>query len=147
MLGRKGVLIADPSVAAMTDAQWLFEAYALRKRERQETEQKIEFLRLQRQILVNMLGLDLVKQAGGTGEEIIPLSILCGTPEVMQQVLAERDNEDRATDALNDPEFDKFSEALATGNMDELDLWPMPDEDQVIQLSKSPKISFDDDGS
>lgn len=130
----------------MTDAQWLFEAYALRQRERAEAEKQIAVMKMQRQVLISLLGLDMVKQAGGTGEEFVPLSLTCGTPELLAKIFEDAQHEEKATDALNDPDFDAFSEALAKGDMSETDIWPVDQPTEpLIKMTRSPTISFDEE--
>lgn len=127
----------------MNDQQWLFEAYALRKAEERDMQLRIESMKWQRNLLVNLLGLNLVKEAGSDGDEFIPLAVLCGQPEVLKYVFEEREREEKAGDALNDPDFDEWSEKLARGELDD-DLLPLPEED-VLQFGRSPRIVFDEE--
>jgi hypothetical protein len=124
----------------MNDQQWLFEAYALRKADERDMHLRMESMKWQRNLLVNLLGLNLVKEAGGDGDEYIPLAVLCGQPDVMKYVFEEREREEKAGDALNDPDFDEWSEKLARGE----DLLPMPEE-EVLQFGRSPRIVFDEE--
>lgn len=130
----------------MTDGQWLFEAYAMRKAEQRQVDQRIDQFEALKHMLMALLGLDLVEQAGGTGDEFIPLSIMCGQPDVMQKVLEERNVESGATDALNDSDFDAFSERLARGEDPFADdLVPAPESPQIERRDGPVTISFDED--
>lgn len=147
MLGRKGVLISDPSVSAMTDAQWVFEYRALQAKRKEEIEDRKEVLEVQQRMLKAFLGLDIVKQADDEVERWIPLSLICGNPDLLKTIFEENEREEGARDALNDPEFDEWSERLAKGELDETDLWPVEDSDESIVdfTPRTPRISFDED--
>ena len=129
----------------MNDAQWIFEAYALNKRQADEEKMQISILQAQRQMLSRLLGLDLVQRVGEESDQFIPLSILCGQPEVMKAVLEEAEAESKIPSALEDPEFDEMSERMAMGDFS--DLIPIEGDTflPVDQAEYSPRLSFDDD--
>lgn len=126
----------------MNDTQWLFEYKALIEKERLEMARQERLFEAQQQMMSNYLGLNLFSQEG----EFIPLAVMCGTPEILAKLSEEAEHEAKAADAANDPEFDEWSERMARGEVDfEDDLLPMPEEEPLIQFTKSPTISWDDD--
>ena len=116
-MARKGVLISDPSVQAMTEAQWHFEYHALKAREKRTFEQVGHLItatmRAIRATLIRVLGLDLVKtwrQLGVASKEerealkeempFVPMSYLVADAERLQGWL-------KMDDGLSDEEADR----------------------------------------
>lgn len=64
-MARKSILLSDPSVRDMNEAQWLFEYHALQTRERQSvdlvTSMFRALVRAMRHTLITVLGLDLIR--------------------------------------------------------------------------------------
>ena len=125
----------------MTDAQWMFEFHALRTREKEERDERVEIFKAQQQMLVSLLGLNTFTQHE---EEIVPLALMCGTPEILAKLQEESQHESKALDAVDDPEFDEWSEKLAKGDLDDTDLWPAAEE-PLVEFTRSPKLVFDED--
>lgn len=124
----------------MTEAQWLFEYYAARKKEEADVNHAVELHKAKRSMLVDLLGLNLIKRPDG--EVVVPLSVMCGQPEVMSHIFDEQRMEEGVTTALNDPEFDEWSERMARGEIDD-DLWPAEEPEETPPEFRSPKVSFD----
>lgn len=126
----------------MTEAQWLFEYYALKQREKEQ----LELYQHTRKMIVSMLGLDMFRPEGEDPDgPIYPLAMLCGNPEVLSKLQEESGHEAKALSAVEDPDFDAWSEQMAQGMFD-TDLLPAEEADEpLINFSKSPKISFDED--
>jgi hypothetical protein len=127
VLARKGVLITDPSVEKMTEAQWLFEFEGLRQKEEATNEMTGEVVKVcvdaLRNTLIQVLGLNLVHPDDVLPEEresgqpvFIPYSYLGGQPEVMKHVLEKYEKAEeasKATDrAMRDTSFEAFSRDL-----------------------------------
>lgn len=126
----------------MTDAQWMFEYHALRMKEQDELDHKVEIFKAQQKMLVSLLGLNTFSQ---DEEEIVPLALMCGTPEILAKLQEESKHAEKAQDALNDPEFDEWSKKMAEGgDIDDTDLWPAAEE-PLIEFTRSPKLVFDED--
>lgn len=92
-MARKGLLVSDPTVRAMTRAQWLFEYHALQEKEEKETER---FLKGFKGILVNVLGLNLKSNAANKHlspnerfeadlNEYTPLILLAGNHHLLNK--------------------------------------------------------------
>jgi len=103
----------------MNDTQWLFEYQGLLKKEQRETERAVQIMKQSRRVLAHLLGLDLVQQAGVPPEEqpIVPLSLMCGRPEVLEKVLEEAQVEAGAQAALQDDEYERWSAMMAGEDM------------------------------
>lgn len=139
MLGRKGVLISDPSVAAMTDAQWIFEAYSLREVDKEKT----HMFEAARDMLMSLLGLNLFRRPGDAEDSYMPLSLICGNPHVLKSLFEEKESGGRVAEALEDKDFDEWSEQMAAGDFDD-DMVPL-DEPTIDFTSRSPTLTFDED--
>lgn len=126
----------------MRDEDWLFEAYALRKREEREWKMQVEIAKGYKNMMVNLLGLNIVERVGQP-DAFVPLSMICGTPELLQHILEEREVEEGAKNALEDEAFDAWSERMAAGEFED-DLLPA-DAEEPIQVSRTPRVSFDDE--
>lgn len=123
----------------MTDAQWLFEYHALKQRD----DERVEMFQAAQKMLVSLLGLDHFATQEG---QYIPLALLTGQPEILAKLVEEQEQEERAVDAADDPEFDAWSEKLAMGDLDDTDLWPGEDSEKpLIQFTRSPQVTFDED--
>lgn len=136
-MARKGVLLSDPSVRTMTEAQWHFEYHALQAREKRTFETVTQvfdaFFKSMRALLVRVLGLDLVRTWRQLGvsdraereklkSEIpfVPLVHLVGDAERINEWV-------KKDDGLSDEEADKkeaeaeaFSRLLRSGKLDSI---------------------------
>lgn len=139
MLARKGVLISNPDVEKMTEAMWMFEALALRERDKQEKERLDSYfkvgVRLFRQTLIKLLGLDrgLNKLELGVVESdpdapmpFVPFVFFAGRPDAVKHIMEKEDEAERMGEAVNDKGFDELSEQLAKADIG--DMMPLLDE-------------------
>lgn len=125
----------------MTDDQWQIEYLLQLERERVEKEYVgnivAQVVLGLREMMVSLLGLNITAKAGeGTEVEIgdykmqmskfIPAALLWGNPELLSAAFKSRDDEGKVHDAINDPEFEAFSQALMNdeGDMDPVILGP-----------------------
>lgn len=93
--------------------QWLFEYYALLRRDRQYMDLTHEYIKTLRKMVIDVLGLDVGKLVDKPDFEfVVPLTMLTGTPELISEVLKHAQNEAAAEDATADDDFDALSEYL-----------------------------------
>ena len=144
VLARKGVLMSDPSVQAMTTEQWHFEYEGLLAREeaKASTLARVfrDAVRAFREVLISVLGLNLLKRwIGATPEQaerlkdmtpFVPAAYLWTKPEVLEHWQQEALRDEGAEAAMKDEAFEAFSAALARGDLSEVDprLLGTPDE-------------------
>lgn len=125
-MARKSILLSDPSVRDMNEAQWMFEYYALREREKNTvdlvTSMFRALVRALRHTLITVLGLDLIRSwyaAGVRGKDkldalkeetpYIPAVYIFGDPARIDKLIGlddgktdeEREAEDRQIAAVN----------------------------------------------
>lgn len=125
-MARKSVLLSDPSVRAMNEAQWMFEYHALHAREKNTidlvTSMFRALVRSLRHTLITVLGLDLIRSwyaAGVRDKEkltalkdetpYIPAVYVFGDPARIDKLIElddgksdeEREAEDRQIEAVN----------------------------------------------
>lgn len=115
----------------MTEAQWLFEYHALRKKEEREVEMQSEVLKAHARILFDTLvgvsGADLLvttKERAAAPEgtrAFVPWVKLFSNHHLLHAALEEQKKEDDAQRALSDAAFDEFSRKLAKGEVGDLD--------------------------
>lgn len=125
----------------MTSAQWLFEYMSLREKEKEDNELIIQVMKALRQVLVSVLGLDLlskIKRSKAGDEEIeddddafIPMSLLAGRREVIEHLIEEMQREEVSKEAIDDDEFEKMSQAIASGE-DLGDMSPLFEVDEAL---------------
>lgn len=98
VLGRKHILASDPRVRSMNDTQWLMEAESLFLEEEKKYKELGLIAEVVKKTLATYLGLNIMPvQDEETGlyrepedHEIIPLSVLCGRPEILEGVINKR---------------------------------------------------------
>ena len=123
----------------MTDAQWIFELKSLQAVD----EEKTQVFKAARSMLVSLLGLNLFKRVGDHEDAFMPMSLICGNPHILKSLFEENEKDAQAADALEDEEFDAWSEQMAMGNLDD-DM--IPDEEPLIDFTgRSPTLTFDQD--
>lgn len=115
----------------MTEAQWLFEYHALRKKEERELEVQVEALktnaRVLRDTLVGVLGLDVFvsekeKAAAPPDAPVFyPASLLFSNHHLLKGVLDEQNKAADSERALKDEAFEEFSKKLARGEVGDMD--------------------------
>lgn len=111
-MSRKGVVINDPSVRTMNDTQWAFEYNAILKREQQYMDIMPGLMKVIRQMIVDILGLDIGKVVKDDFEYVVPLTALTGTPELISAMLDRAKQEAGTQDAVDDDDFDTLSKTL-----------------------------------
>jgi hypothetical protein len=113
----------------MNLAQWLFEHKAMRRRDREVVDIAGTFMEMGlkslRELLINLLGLNLVHRSAAEaeaekrGEELpkdftpfVPLSFIVGRPDVVSKLQEEYAQADQASRATKDATFDAWSREL-----------------------------------
>ncbi len=114
----------------MNDSQWLWEYFALKEKEKQQTDTTIEIVSMARRILISLLGLDLMKSDPVPGEEkveteksdsFMPLSLMTGRREVVEMIVKSFDQQEKIKKALEDENFEQISQSMAAGNTTDMD--------------------------
>lgn len=124
--------MSDPTVQAMNEAQWLFEYYALRKREEDEGNFFITLVRgivtNLREMLIGLLGLNVIKRwvlkPGETAPDVtpfVPLSFLVSKPEMLKHYIDEGEKDDTVVPPEQDAAFEAWSAKLARGDVADMD--------------------------
>lgn len=120
----------------MTDAQWLFEYMLLRERERNKEKETYELinqsLKAIKQLLINILGLNLVPgDKDDEKERIIPLSLMTARREILELMLEHFNQEEQIDTIMKDDEFEALSQAIANGE-DLGDMSPLFEVDEKL---------------
>lgn len=145
VLASKGVLVSDPSVRAMSTAQWYFEFAAIKNRERSMIKTAVKLIK---DMAVNLMGLNAFRPKWPDGrlkseseiteeerEAFLPLIAWVGHPEMLKKVSEQYtgpmpsdtgdmgDMSDIGMEPMvppNDPEYDKLVEQIdkADGDME-----------------------------
>lgn len=101
--------------------------------EKEKIELTSELFGAFRQLLIKLLGLDLVKYVWSDEDEpdenaYIPLSLLTARREVIEHFLKGMEEKDNIENALNDERFEKLSQAIANDTVDDMaDMEPVVD--------------------
>jgi hypothetical protein len=106
-MARKGILITDPSVAKMTQPQWMFEYMALSNKERSDREFSVKAIK---SVLVATLGLNMLRPEDASGnpkraedmtaedrESFMPLAAWIANEGILQRVKDQYDKLEIAT--------------------------------------------------
>jgi hypothetical protein len=124
----------------MTTTQWLFEYHSLQEKEKQDTENLIETLKVSKKMLVNLLGLNLLKEPGDTedDETFTPLSMLTGRREIVETILNNMDKDKQIQQALDDQHFDELSTAFANDDIGDMEPVVFNEEEikQKLEIAK-----------
>jgi hypothetical protein len=124
----------------MTDAQWLWEYEALREKERDQIDNVMEVFKLARRGLVKILGLDLIQQLWNEESEtgdydedaFIPMSLLVSRREIIEHFMKEMENKKGIKQAMEDDDFEKLSQAMASGEINDVaDMEPVISNEQI----------------
>ncbi|MCK5612107.1 hypothetical protein KAR91_60105 [Candidatus Pacearchaeota archaeon] len=107
----------------MTQAQWFWEYFALREKEKEQNKLTAETitdsLKALRTILISVLGLNLLPnektEDGEEKEVIIPLSLLTGRRDAVELMFKKMNEEEQLNKAIGDEEFERLSMAMAKG--------------------------------
>lgn len=135
-MARKSILLSDPSVRNMNEAQWLFEYHALQARERQSvdlvTSMFRALVRALRHTLITVLGLDLIRTwyAAGVRDKAKLEALKEETPYIPAvYIFGDPDRIDKLTgldDGLTDEERDaeearirQVNEAIRSGALEQ----------------------------
>lgn len=112
----------------MTTAQWFMEYHALQMKEEQQADLTKTIFeaagRLLKNTLVMLLGLKPIKYAGEDFDDdssIVPLSLMCGNPHVMQHIMQTAEDEAKVGAAAEDDDFDRLSEQIMLAAQGQLD--------------------------
>jgi hypothetical protein len=137
VLARKGVLITNPDVKAMTKTQWVFEYHALRRKEEQTFKSYADAFR---QTLVSVLGLNMIRPVNENGlpktydemsddEKVafMPLVAWCGHPEMLKKVFEQMQSEIDMS-SVTDPDSD-YEKLVASIDAADGDMIPILDLD------------------
>lgn len=118
--------MSDPSVRAMTAFDWRFEYEALRRRDDAQQAQWRVGVRVLRETLVNVLGLNLLapqQRAGAVAlppdpdglpppTPYLPAALVLSDPALLKAALEEKEREEAAAPAADDAAFDAYSAAV-----------------------------------
>jgi hypothetical protein len=107
----------------MTGAQWLWEYEALSQKEQEETERNVTVFKIIKQHVVGLLGLNLMFDEETLEKDpdlFMPWVMMGGRREIVQ-ALTEKFNAAQNKDAIDDPEFEKLSSAIANGDVGDMD--------------------------
>jgi len=115
----------------MTEAQWLFEYRALRKKEDEELEMQVEAFktgaRVLRDTLIGVLGLDAFvteadrAKAPKDAPVFMPASLLFSNHWLLKAHMDEQKKAEDTERALKDAAFEEFSKKLAKGEIGDMD--------------------------
>ena len=93
-MGRKGILINDPLVSQMNPTQWVWEAESVIIAEEDRVEELKAIFKVVKATTIRLLGLNInpIEEEDGRlrtpgDNEIIPLSIWCGSETILKDVL------------------------------------------------------------
>lgn len=100
----------------MTEAQWMLEYHALRSKEKDQVDlAKTVFLRFQ-EMLSDILGLNVVHDTRKDKSEgvrpFVPMSLLVGRPEIMQEYLKGLERGAAEDEGAADESFEKLSQQI-----------------------------------
>lgn len=127
--------MSDPSVRAMTDAQWVFEFQALQRKEEMERKVEVEMLktgaRIFRDTLITVLGLHLFPGEVGAEREgdgpppFTPATLLFSNHHLLKMAVEQLEKKTKDEDAMSraqsDAAFEEFSQRLARGDVGDMD--------------------------
>jgi len=133
----------------MTRAQWLWEYESLAQKEQESAENIVEILKIVKSQVVSLLGLSLMFDEETLKKDpdlFMPWVVMGGRREIVQSLIEKFQSSQAGKDAINDPEFEKLSAAIARGDigdmdpildMSQLDLNKVKQQAQVEDLQKA----------
>ena len=131
----------------MTEAQWLLEYHALAKRDEEEAKRTVEIFKGLERLLVQIFGLDLLKdnleeEEGTDRPSYLPLSMLLGRREVVEAMIEKIKANQVAQQAITDDEFEAMSAAFASGEIDDIgDMDPIIEE-KIEEISEIDRKNY-----
>lgn len=129
----------------MNDFQWYWEFMSLREKEKEELDLTKSVLQAVKNMLINILGLDLMrtKEEGEEKEDesFIPLSLVAGRREVVEHILESIDKDRIQEEFIDDEEFEEISKTIAQS---EGDMVPIIDDD-IDEVNEAIKRSKQED--
>lgn len=130
-MARKGVLLTDPSVAEMSYLQWHVEALAIRRKERDEREERNKLVtdvykaayNGLREMAIRILGLHIGAGKAKEGEPTPFRSLLpfIAREGMMEELMAAEADEKTQADALNNPDLDALADSLMDFDVGDLE--------------------------
>lgn len=105
----------------MNEEQWLFEYTALKARERDEAKAQMDLLRVGRNTLISLLGLNVLgdltedekrRAADPTLPRFVPLAFMVAPPEVTKHWVDIATREEGIKEGVDDEDFDALSREL-----------------------------------
>lgn len=129
-MARKGILVNSREVSEMSDMQWAFEYYALRKKEMDDKESNFTMLK---HLLVNVLGLNALRPENEHGipkkfeemteeekEAYLPLVAWCARPDMIKPVAEQLKAELAIKEADENKAYEEMVAAIdaADGDME-----------------------------
>jgi len=111
----------------MTRAQWLWEYYALQKKDEERTDIIVDTVKALEQMLIQIFGLNILKDK--EEDSYIPMSMLVGRREIVEAMLDKISKDSVAKDAIDDDQFEAMSAAFASGEMED----DLGDMDPIIE--------------
>ena len=108
----------------MTGAQWIWEYEALAKKEQEAAENNIEMFKMVKNQIIGLLGLSLMfdeKTLEKNPDLFMPWVIMGGRREIVQTLMEKFQASQAGKDAIDDPEFEKLSAAIARGDIGDMD--------------------------
>jgi hypothetical protein len=108
----------------MTGAQWIWEYEALAKKEQEAAENNIEMFKMIKGQIIGLLGLSLMfdeKTLEKNPDLFMPWVIMGGRREIVHDLMEKFQASQAGRDAIDDPEFEKLSAAIARGDIGDMD--------------------------
>lgn len=123
----------------MTQAQWLWEFEALAHKETEEVERQLELFRLAKKQIISLLGLSLLSDdttLKDNPDAFVPWALLGARREVAQSILTKIDKKEAEAKVEEDPEFERLSAAIASGEIGDMDPIISIDEEALKKARK-----------
>jgi len=161
VLRRKKILISNPDIQNMNDTQWLFELESIYSGEEKKYEDIMDMFKITKAGLISLLGLNVMPISEVVGEddfgekivrlrsagenEFLPLSMLCGSPEIISEVvkkleeLRTQDDVDQEIESGEMLDIDVLEQRLAeVNNPDIPEFFNSPEEMRLHMYKNNP---------